>query len=77
MKKILMGLFIVSSIVTLSNDGGKEFKRLEKINRTYTNTLKKYEALETNTHMISDEIKSRYNIESGKHYAGEKNRSHI
>ena len=72
MKKILMGLFIVSSIVTLSNDGGKEFKRLEKINRTYTNTLKKYEALETNTHMISDEIKSRYNIESGKHYAGEK-----
>lgn len=72
MKKILMGLFIVSSIVTLSNDGGKEFKRLEKINRTYTNTLKKYEALENNTHMISDEIKSRYNIESGKHYAGEK-----
>lgn len=72
MKKILMGLIIASSIITLSNDGGKEFKRLEKINRTYTNTLKKYEALENNTHMISDEIKSRYNIESGKHYAGEK-----
>lgn len=72
--KIFITMMLMSSLISFSNDGkaNKELKRLEKINRVYTKTLNKYNDLENDSTIVSNTIKNRYNIESGKHFAGEK-----
>lgn len=72
-KKMILGLMIISSLFAFANDGkmSKEMKRLERINKVYTNTLNKYNALEK-VQILNSNLKNQYGIISGKHNALEK-----